>query len=114
LAKWKEFDHWLISPEEGTEFPRSLSDARAKAIDLIGEDALNSQYTETQIAKHQATIKRNIELMALLPEDSRYIPVVTSPGTPRHLTERFYEIDVLRDLLKQAEANLKAIEADGF
>ena len=109
MQKWRKFDKWLFSEE--TDFPRSAEDARAKAIELIGEDALQAQLEGDALDAHQAVIDRNIELMALIPEDARYIPVVTSPGAPRHLTERFYEITVLKDLLEEAAAGLKAIES---
>ena len=106
MNKWKDFDRWLFAEEPGATFPRSLVDAIAKAVQLVGEDAINAQLTDAALAQHEAVLKRNIELMALIPEDRRAIPVVTSPGAPRHLTERFYEIDVLEELLRQAETGL--------
>ena len=62
---------------------------------------------------HREAIDRNIALLSLIPEGSRYIPIVTSPGAPRHLTERFYEIDVLLNLLAEADAGLKSAEDAG-
>lgn len=112
LEKWKAFDHWLFSPETAVDFPRSAEDARIMAAELVGKVALNAQLTDAAVATHAATIDENIELMALIPEDARYIPVVTSPGAPRHLTERFYEIDVLEKLLKEAAAGLEKIDTN--
>jgi len=112
LSKWRTFDKWLFSEETIVEFPRSYEDAHNKAIELIGEASLSSQMTNDSLLRHRETIDRNIELMALIPEDSRYIPVVTSPGAPRHLTERFYEIGVLEELLKEAAIGLETIRTD--
>lgn len=112
LDKWRAFDKWLFSEESIVDFPRSYEDAHKKAIELIGDTSVSSQMTNDSLPGHHATIDRNIELMALIPEDSRYIPVVTSPGAPRHLTERFYEIDVLERLLSEAEAGLTQIESN--
>lgn len=110
-SKWVEFDRWLFALESINDFPRSAADARAKAVELVGEAALSEQLTGEALAGHEATLKRNMGLMGLLPEDERLIPVVTVPGAPRHLTERFYEIDVLDKLLEQAAAGLKAADA---
>jgi uncharacterized membrane protein len=105
MDKWREFDRWLFSEESSGAFPRSAADAQAKAIELVGEESLLAQYDND--AKNLASvIDRNIELLALIPEEKRYIPVITSPGATRHLTERFYEIDVLKKLLEEAAAGL--------
>ncbi len=111
MGKWRVFDKWLFSEQTVVDFPRSAEEARAKAVELIGRQALDAQLDGETHAAHQAAIDRNIALMALIPEDSRYIPVVTSPGAPRHLTERFYEIEVLERLLQEARAGLEAINA---
>lgn len=110
LSKWRKFDKWLFSEEPAVAFPRLYEDARMKAIELIGEVAVSSQMTNDSLLRHHDIIDRNIELMALIPEDRRYIPVVTSPGAPRHLTERFYEIDVLKKLLEEAAVGLEQID----
>lgn len=112
LDQWRVFDAWLFSAETVVDFPRSAEEARAKAVEMIGEAELGAQLAGASLESHRAVIDRNIELMALLPEDKRYIPVVTSPGAPRHLTERFYEIDVVEKLLEEAAAGLKAADTD--
>ena len=111
MDKWRAFDHWLFSPESDAGYPRTAEDARAKAAELVGKAALDAQLTGEAVATHTAVIDRNIDLMALIPENARYIPVVTSPGAPHHLTERFYDISVLQQLLKEAAERLIEIEA---
>lgn len=113
MNKWRVFDKWLFSEQTVVEFPRNLDAARTKAIELVGQAALDQQMSEPALAVHRAVIDRNIQLMGLLPEDARYIPVVTSPGAPRHLTERFYEIDVLYGLLDEAAKALESIDPAG-
>jgi len=110
--RWKQFDRWLFSEQTITEFPREAAAARAKAAELVGEAALAAELEGEARAKHEAVVDRNIALTGLLPEDGRYIPIITSPGAPRHLTERFYEPNVLYELLEQAAAGLEAAEAD--
>lgn len=109
--KWLAFDRWMFSPESIDDFPRSLDDARAKAVELVGEAALSEQLADESLARHEAILARNMDLMGLIPEDERLIPVVTAPGAPRHLTERFYEIDTLNKLLADAASGLKAQDA---
>lgn len=108
MNKWRAFDKWLFSKETVTEFPRSYEAAIDKATELVGEETLKEELDAT--LAHRAIIDRNIELMALIPEDTRHIPVVTSPGASRHLTERFYKIDVLEKLLEEAASGLESID----
>lgn len=112
MAKWRSFDQWLFSGE-ADDFPRPYEDARVKAAQLIGEATLSDLMNNDNLILHREAIDRNIALLGLIPEDSRYIPIVTSPGTPRHLTERFYEIDVLLHLLDEADAGLELPEDEG-
>jgi uncharacterized membrane protein len=111
MDQWRVFDKWLFSEETVTNFPRTADEARAKAVELVGEASLSGEMTNDSLLRHRAVIDANIELMSLIPEDNRYIPVVTSPGAPRHLTERFYEIDVLKQLLDEAATGLRDAEA---
>lgn len=109
--KWKAFDHWLFSFDTVTTFPRTADEARTKAIELVGQAALDQQMTGENLAKHHATIERNIQLLSVLPKDNPVIPVVTAPGAPAHLTTRFFKIEVLEGMLAEADKGLKAAEA---
>ena len=107
-AKWKQFDRWLFAMDESTsKFPRSTKDARAKAIELVGEEALNQQLAGQSLKQHNATIQRNIELLKHI-DPPRYIPIVTTPGAPNHLTERFYDIAELEKLLDEAADQMES------
>ncbi len=103
-AAWHTFDRWLFALDGG-DFPRSAKDARAKAAELVGESALKQQLTGEALEQHRATINRTIELLGLI-EPPIYIPIVTTPGAPRHLTESFDDLAVLETLLQEAAANL--------
>ncbi|MFN3167176.1 MAG: vitamin K epoxide reductase family protein [Phycisphaeraceae bacterium] len=108
-GKWERFDRWLWSPASPTGFPRSAEDARAKAVELVGEDALQAQLTGDAIEQHRATVNRNIGLLRHL-DPPRTVPIVTTPGAPRHLTERFYDLAVLDALLDEAAERLQQVE----
>ncbi|MFK7790997.1 MAG: vitamin K epoxide reductase family protein [Phycisphaeraceae bacterium] len=103
--KWKQFDAWLFNADGSGTFPRSSLDARIKAEQLVGNTALNEQLTGENLAKYDATLKRNIDLLGQLPEDNRYIPITTTPGAPEHLTTRYDDIEVLYELLDSAEVS---------
>lgn len=110
-GKWAAFDDWLFSPDTITTFPRRIEEAEAKAAELIGQAALDAQLTGEALAKHKAVIDRNIELLALIPEADRRIPVTTAPGVSKHRTEKFYDLSEVDKLLAAAAAGLKAVEA---
>ena len=109
--KWQQFDRWLFAMDSPGNFPRSAKDARAKAEQLVGTEALNAQLTGDALQRHRDTVSRNIELLSHI-DPPRYIPVVTTPGAPRHLTERFYDIKVLNTLLDQAKERLRTSPSD--
>lgn len=104
--KWQAFDRWLFS-DDGDEFPRSAEDARAKAEALVGKEALDQQLAGDPRDRLLSNLQRNVDLIGLLPEGKRLIPVTTTPGTPAHLTERYDKIEVLYELLDSVE-----LEAD--
>lgn len=99
---WKRFDRWLFAMDGGT-FPRGVDDARTKAEALVGVEALGEQFIGENRDRIMARVQRHIDLIGLLPDDQRYIPVTTTPGAPEHLTTRFDDIAVLIDLLDAAE-----------
>lgn len=100
--KWVAFDRWLFDGQ-GDAFPRSTHDATMKAIELIGDIDYKEQMNN---GGHDEAVKRNIELLSLLPEDKRFIPITTTPGAPSHLTERFEDIKVLQQMLDAAATTL--------
>lgn len=102
--KWKTFDRWLFATDDPSVFPRPASDVRIKAEQLVGLPALNEQLTGESMTELENQIKRNIELLSLIPIEKRYIPVTTTPGAPSHLTQRFFDIAVLYELLDAARA----------
>lgn len=107
--KWEQFDRWLWSPASTSGFPRSAADARAKAAELVGEATLDAQLTGDALDEHRATINRNIELLQHI-DPPRSVPIVTTPGAPSHLTERFYDLSVLEGLLDEAADRLEDVE----
>lgn len=100
--KWKQFDRWLFNHDGSGEFPRDGNDAIAKAAELCGENTFKMEIGENS-DQYRAALERNIELLKLLPEDKRFIPVTTTPGAPEHLTTRFNDIETLYELLESAE-----------
>lgn len=102
-AKWQQFDRWLFNADGSGSFPSDRTAARIQAELLIGNAELNDQLTGDTLAKHEATLKRNIALLGLIPEDKRFIPVTTTPGAPEHLTTRYDDIEVLYEWLESVE-----------
>lgn len=104
--KWKAFDHWMFAPDSIDDFPRSIEEARDKAVELVGEETLNQQLTGEAAAGHDAVIDRNMQLLTVMPEGERYVPIMTAPGAPEHLIGRVFDPDNLDRLLIDAEAGL--------
>lgn len=104
--QWVAFDRWLFK----TDSYRTAGEARTKAEELVGQAVLAQQLTGDNLARHHAAIDRNIELLALIPEPDRSIPLTTSPGAPSHLTERVYRFQPILDLLDRAKAGLATPE----
>jgi|GEM_PF-1225012 len=102
--QWAGFDGWLFAMDGGT-YPREAGDARIQAEQLIGP-ALAKQLSPVNAEKYEQLLKRNIELLRLLPEDARYLPVVTTPGAKSHLTASFDDPAVLLSLLDEARSAL--------
>jgi len=103
--KWVAFDRWLFSPGDDDAFPRSAAQAREQAQALVGEEALSRQMTGESLAALHQQIDRNIELLGLIPAQSRYVPVTSTPGASTHLTARYDDIQVLYDYLDAAAEN---------
>lgn len=106
LEKYKAYDRWLFNSDGNGDFPRSQNAAINKAVGLFDGNDFKDQLSENG-DQYFTTLKRNIALLSLLPEDKRYIPITTTPGSPAHLTERYDDIDVLYELLESAKTQQK-------
>lgn len=114
FEKWRTFDRWLFSYETA---PWSAEEARAKAVELIGEEALSAQLAGETAEQHRATIQSYIDLLALFAVNGEKnpdlrIPVVTAPGAPYHIHEGFYDLVALEKLLEEAATGLESIDAN--
>ena len=101
--KYKAYDRWLFNSDGSGDFPRHTSDAINKATWLIGDFDFKEHMSGESSDQHKATLKRNIELLSLIPEDKRFIPVTTTPGAAEHLTTRYDDIEVLYEWLESVE-----------
>lgn len=81
-ACWDELDQWMFVGEPGKDFPRTPEAARAKAAELVGEQALADALADPRT---EAAFRRNIDAVnAWRKADDRIqaIPVLASPGKP--------------------------------